>query len=100
MHAFRSSHATRGVYHRLVWREEGGARLRFEYDTEDRLTAVVNEAGERYTFTLNALGAGAVRGRGRRVHAEVRAGRRGSGGVGGRKCLGRWNGMSLACEAA
>lgn len=56
MHAFRSSHATRGVYHRLVWREEGGARLRFEYDTEDRLTAVVNEAGERYTFTLNALG--------------------------------------------
>jgi YD repeat-containing protein len=45
-----------GHYHRLVWREEGGTRLRFEYDTEDRLTAVVNEAGERYTFTLNALG--------------------------------------------
>ena len=45
-----------GHYHRLVWREEGGTRLRFECDTEDRLTAVVNEAGERYTFTLNALG--------------------------------------------
>ena len=45
-----------GHFHRLVAREEGGTRLRFEYDTEDRLTAVVNEAGERYGFELDACG--------------------------------------------
>jgi RHS repeat-associated protein len=45
-----------GHKHRVVWRDEAGTRLGFEYDKEDRLTAVVNEAGERYTFELNALG--------------------------------------------
>ncbi|MEZ4327349.1 MAG: DUF6531 domain-containing protein, partial [Polyangiales bacterium] len=45
-----------GHYHRLVSREEAGTQLRFEYDTEDQLTAVVNEAGERYAFELDACG--------------------------------------------
>jgi RHS repeat-associated protein len=43
-------------FHRVAWREEDGTRLRFEYDTEDRVTAVVNEAGERYTFELDPAG--------------------------------------------
>lgn len=41
---------------RVVALEEGGTRVGFEYDTEDRLTAVVNEAGERYSFLLDATG--------------------------------------------
>lgn len=45
-----------GHFHRVVWREEDGTRLSFEYDTEDRVTAVVNEAGERYTFELDPAG--------------------------------------------
>jgi RHS repeat-associated protein len=45
-----------GHFHRVIWREEAGTRLAFEYDTEDRLLAVVNEAGERYRFDLDAAG--------------------------------------------
>jgi RHS repeat-associated protein len=45
-----------GHFHRVVWREEGGARLELQYDTEDRLIAVTNEAGERYQFVLDATG--------------------------------------------
>jgi RHS repeat-associated protein len=43
-------------YHRPAWREEDGTTVRFEYDTEDRLLAVVNEAGERHTITRDAMG--------------------------------------------
>ncbi|MBX3271056.1 MAG: RHS domain-containing protein [Sandaracinaceae bacterium] len=49
-------------FHRVAWREEAGERLAFEYDTEDRLVAVVNEHGERYRFELDKAG---------RVEAEV-----------------------------
>ena len=49
-------------FHRVVEREEGGTVIRFEHDTEDRLTGVVNEAGERYGFELDEAG---------RVKAEV-----------------------------
>ena len=45
-----------GHFHKLVEREEAGTKVRFEYDTEDRLTAVVNESGERYLFERDALG--------------------------------------------
>ncbi|WP_437782823.1 DUF6531 domain-containing protein [Sorangium sp. So ce1097] len=41
---------------RVVEREEAGARLRFEYDTEERLVGIVNEAGERCSFQLDACG--------------------------------------------
>jgi YD repeat-containing protein len=41
---------------KLASRSERGATLRFLYDTEDRLKAVVNESGERYTFELDAQG--------------------------------------------
>jgi RHS repeat-associated protein len=45
-----------GHFHRVLWREEAGTRLAFEYDTEDRLIAVANELGERYSFGLDAAG--------------------------------------------
>ena len=51
-----------GGFHRVVAREEGGTTIHFEHDTEDRLTGVVNEAGERYGFELDDAG---------RVKAEV-----------------------------
>lgn len=60
-------------FHRVAWREEGGERLRFEYDLEDRLVAVVNEVGEVYRFELDRAG---------RVTAEV-------GFDGGRLAFGR-----------
>jgi YD repeat-containing protein len=52
----RSAECAYEHFHRVAWREEDGTRLRFEYDTEDRVTAVVNEAGERYTFELDPAG--------------------------------------------
>ena len=46
-----------GHRNRLERREEpGGATLLFEYDTENRPTAVVNEGGERYVYTLDDNG--------------------------------------------
>ncbi|MFV8756503.1 DUF6531 domain-containing protein [Nannocystaceae bacterium ST9] len=45
-----------GHFHRVVWREEAGTYRQFEYDTEDRLLGVVNEAGERYGFVLDPDG--------------------------------------------
>jgi RHS repeat-associated protein len=45
-----------GPGHRLARREEGGVTLRFEHDTECRLVAVLNEAGERYAFALDRVG--------------------------------------------
>lgn len=45
-----------GHFHKVVEREEAGTTLRFDYDREGRLDGVVNEAGERYAFTLDALG--------------------------------------------
>jgi RHS repeat-associated protein len=41
----------------LKLREEKGATLRFSYNTEEQLTAVINEKGERYRFRRNAVGA-------------------------------------------
>jgi YD repeat-containing protein len=45
-----------GHFHKLVERQEAGTSVRFEYDTEDNLVAVVNEAGERYLFERDPLG--------------------------------------------
>ncbi|HVE81477.1 MAG TPA: DUF6531 domain-containing protein, partial [Myxococcales bacterium] len=33
-------------FHKPAWREEGGSRVTLRYDAEDRLTGVINEAGE------------------------------------------------------
>jgi len=43
-------------YHRLHERLEAGTAIRFHYDTEDQLTAVENEHGERYRFDLDERG--------------------------------------------
>lgn len=45
-----------GEYHRVVRREEGGAGVEFQYDSEGRLTGVTNGIGERYRFVLDAVG--------------------------------------------
>jgi RHS repeat-associated protein len=45
-----------GHFHRVIWRGEAGTWLQFEYDTEDRLVGVVNEAGERHCFGLDGVG--------------------------------------------
>jgi RHS repeat-associated protein len=45
-----------GHFHKVLAREEAGATLRFDYDTEGRLTGVLNEAGEACTLTLDACG--------------------------------------------
>jgi YD repeat-containing protein len=47
--------AYRGV-NKLASRMERGATLRFLYNTEDQLRSVVNEAGDEYTFDLDAQG--------------------------------------------
>lgn len=47
---------------KLSSRNEGGYTLQLEYDTEERLTALVNEAGDLYEFETDAAG---------RVTAEV-----------------------------
>ncbi len=41
---------------RIVRREEATAATTFEWDTEGRLVAVVNEMGERYVIGLDAVG--------------------------------------------
>lgn len=41
---------------KLSARSEAGTTLRLEYDTEERLTAIVNEAGQRYAFEADAAG--------------------------------------------
>lgn len=41
---------------RLAWRREQDAALRFEYDTEDQLTAVINQAGEAWRFERDPAG--------------------------------------------
>ncbi|MBN1207045.1 MAG: hypothetical protein JXB05_19325 [Myxococcaceae bacterium] len=45
-----------GHFHKMVVREEGGATVRYVYDTEDRLTGVINEAGKVYSYGLDACG--------------------------------------------
>lgn len=45
-----------GQFHKLVAREEAGTAVRFTYDKEDRLTGVINEALEEYTYVLDACG--------------------------------------------
>lgn len=47
---------TYGGLHNVVARESSESRLGFEYDTENRLVAVINELGERHVLTLDALG--------------------------------------------
>lgn len=47
---------TYGGFHKPVGREEAGFRVAFEYDSEDRLVAVVNEREERHVLVRDALG--------------------------------------------
>ena len=41
---------------KLTLRSQAGAAVRFEYDKEEQLTAVINEHGKIYQFELNANG--------------------------------------------
>jgi RHS repeat-associated protein len=41
---------------RLVARTQGGTTVKFEYDTEERLKAIINEHGKVYAFELDPLG--------------------------------------------
>ncbi len=41
---------------RLAARTQAGTTVRFEYDTEEQLTAIVNEHGYVYSFSYNPLG--------------------------------------------
>ncbi|WP_394835364.1 DUF6531 domain-containing protein [Pendulispora rubella] len=52
----RQLRLTYSGFHRVAAREEAGTRVTFAYDTEQRLTAIVNEAGERHEFELDVLG--------------------------------------------
>jgi RHS repeat-associated protein len=45
-----------GHFRKVLAREEAGATRRFVYDTEGRLTGIINEADEVYSFTLDARG--------------------------------------------
>jgi RHS repeat-associated protein len=45
-----------GHFHRLVGLVEAGAAVKYGYDTEGRLTAVTNEAGDRWTKKYDAAG--------------------------------------------
>ena len=40
----------------LVSREQGGKKVKFTYDTEEQLTAVINEKGEAYQFERDTKG--------------------------------------------
>ncbi|MFJ8460749.1 RHS repeat-associated core domain-containing protein [Lysinibacillus xylanilyticus] len=40
----------------LVSREQGGKKVKFTYDTEEQLTAVINERGETYQFERDTKG--------------------------------------------
>ena len=44
------------AFHWLAQREEGGLTRTFHHDSEGRLTGMTNEANERYTFALDAVG--------------------------------------------
>lgn len=41
---------------RLIARSEAGTTVKFEYDTEEQLTGIVNEHGHAYRFALNPIG--------------------------------------------
>jgi RHS repeat-associated protein len=43
-----------GGFHKVVMREEGGTAVKLQYDTEQNLAAIENEAGERYEFSRDA----------------------------------------------
>lgn len=45
-----------GGFHKPVRREEAGQTVTIRYDTEDRMTTIVNEAGEEHTFMRDACG--------------------------------------------
>ncbi|HAA69909.1 MAG TPA: hypothetical protein DCE55_12280 [Planctomycetaceae bacterium] len=62
-HAQDRQHDVRFSYQgmgRLASRTEAGTTVRFEYNTEEDLTGVVNEQGHVYQFELDALGNVAV----------------------------------------
>ncbi|MFJ6267073.1 hypothetical protein [Lysinibacillus xylanilyticus] len=40
----------------LISREQGGKKVKFAYDTEEQLTAVINEKGETYQFERDTKG--------------------------------------------
>lgn len=40
----------------LISREQGGKKVKFAYDTEEQLTAVINEKGEAYQFERDTKG--------------------------------------------
>ncbi|MGE7912651.1 DUF6531 domain-containing protein [Lysinibacillus xylanilyticus] len=40
----------------LISREQGGKKVKFTYDTEEQLTAVINEKGETYQFERDTKG--------------------------------------------
>jgi YD repeat-containing protein len=40
----------------LVSREQGGKKVKFTYDTEEQLNAVINERGEAYQFERDTKG--------------------------------------------
>ncbi|MFJ7888352.1 DUF6531 domain-containing protein [Lysinibacillus xylanilyticus] len=40
----------------LISREQGGKKVKFNYDTEEQLTAVINEKGEAYQFDRDTKG--------------------------------------------
>ncbi|MGE7950065.1 hypothetical protein [Lysinibacillus sp. NPDC093688] len=40
----------------LMSREQGGKKVKFTYDTEEQLTAVINEKGEAYQFERDTKG--------------------------------------------
>ncbi|WP_053486152.1 RHS repeat-associated core domain-containing protein [Lysinibacillus sp. FJAT-14745] len=40
----------------LISREQGGKKVKFTYDTEEQLTAVINEKGETYQFERDSKG--------------------------------------------
>lgn len=43
-------------FHSLAWQEDGGATVRFRYDTEDQLVEIENEKGEKYRLQRDACG--------------------------------------------
>ena len=43
-------------FHNLALREEGDARHKFLYDSEERLLGIADEAGREYRFELNEVG--------------------------------------------
>ena len=59
VHARDQHHDVQSTYQsmgRMASRSEAGTTVRFEYDTEDQLTGIVNEQGHVYRFKLGPTG--------------------------------------------